>query len=356
MSGTKKAFRPIIDALRIIAGILRNFFARFDITLTWRGLAVIGAFCLIIFSFCVIALELLPSSFFAKTTFVATLEAQNLSLRVGETNAVISGVSGTRISLHDLAEEPFDATGQSNDLTQLLETENNKPSSQIIYAKTSNATHLELDSFFIPAGQAMELSTSGKNKFISLQLIEEDSNKQSNATIVWKGQVTSGVNSTPTVQQIGSKRWSAIAPLVQIDGPHIDGLIYSPIDVVGISTDRLRLYGSKQIATSSLLSGDIQFYFGSYPNEPVALRPGEFTKFTNLNAQLANLTLTENGVQFVLVGEASSVKVGFLENLREIHPSLLDGLRSVQSLIIIISSIFALLLAGLSAVSLGKQD
>ena len=66
--------------------------------------------------------------------------------------------------------------------------------------------------------------------------------------------------------------------------------------------------------------------------------------------------MTENGLRFVLIGDAESIQVGFLNNTRNIQPSLLDFLRSIDSLGIIISSLFAFFLAALGALRMGKKD
>ena len=227
---------------------------------------------------------------------------------------------------------------------------------QKTFAITSDSDHLELDSFLVPAGRILELSSTGAERFLSLQVAGDETADPSEVVVAWNGGIEQD-NGTPSeTTQLGSENWSGTVPIIEIDTPNIDGLIYNPIEVAGLSTDRLRLHGASQIATSSLIEGDIQFYFGSRPSDPVFLRTGEFIQFSGVAAQLTNLTLTPRGMQFVLVGEAQSIRVGFLANLRDINPSLLDGLLSIQSLVMIVSSIFALLLAGLSAIGLRRSN
>lgn len=336
--------------------LFRKSFRRFKFALTWRVYALIVFAALSIFSISVIALELLPSHWLVRTTFVATLETQNLTFRNGKQSSSISGVSGASITLRETSAY---FTGQllgDSDLNQLLDAQGAKESSSKTFSKALQDSHLEVDNFLIPALRAVEISSSGRNRFISLQIVDEEQSAVSETTVVWNGSITS--NSAALSQGIGSDRWEARAPLIEIETPEIAGLIYSPVPVTALSTERLRLSGSNQIATSSLLQGEIQFYlnfpFGSYPTEPVTLRSGEFTQFNALDAQLTNLELTETGIRFLLVGKADVIKVGFLNNRRNITPSMLDGLRSIESLAIIASSIFALLLALLSATSLGR--
>ncbi|MEW4459331.1 hypothetical protein AB1K42_14660 [Roseibium algicola] len=318
--------------------------------------ALIVFVALSLFSISVIALELLPSHWLVRTTFVATLETQNLTFRNGQQSSSISGISGTSIALREASEYSTDQSLDASDLTQMLDTQGDQKSNSKTFSRASQDSHLELDSFLIPARRAVELSSSGRNKFVSLQIVDEERGAASQTTVVWNGSVTS--NSAPISERIGSDRWEAHAPLIEIETPEIAGVIYSPVPVTALSTERLRLSGSNQIATSSLLQGEIQFYldfpFGSYPTEPVILRNGEFTQFDGLDAQLTNLELTETGLRFLLVGKADGIRAGFLNNRRNITPSMLDGLRSIESLVIIASSVFALLLALLSAISLGR--
>lgn len=321
--------------------------------LSGRGYVLIVISSLSVFSASVVVLELLPSHWLVNTTFVATLETQSLTFRTGALNADISGISGSRISLHAKDSASSQTSQGLYDLTR-LEKEDSDASSSKVFSKQTESTHLELDSFLIPSGSAVEILTFGTDKYVSLQIIEEDRNAVSEVAIVWNGIITSEPQAAHSAPGAGSERWQASAPLIEIENPHVEGLIYSPVTVHALSTERLRLSGSDQIATSSLLQGEIQFYVGNYPSNSIALRTGEFTQFSGLNAQLANFELTENGIRFILVGKADSVQIGFLKNRREIIPSLLDGIRSIDSLVIILSSLFALLLAGLSALSLGR--
>ncbi|SNZ07456.1 hypothetical protein [Cohaesibacter gelatinilyticus] len=348
-------FRSGVITLRLF---LRRSYRRFKIALTWRVYAVIIFVSLSLFCASVIALELLPSHWLINTTFVATLETQNLTFRNGKQNSSISGISGSSIALREINAYSPDQALEVGDLTQLTDVQGTESPRSKVFSKASEDSHLELDSFLIPAELAMEISTSGQNKYISLQIVGDDQSVASETTIVWYGDIT--LDSVPISKDIGSDRWKAISPLIEIQKPEIDGLIYSPIPVTALSTERLRLSGSNQIATSSLLEGEIQFYlnfpFGSYPTEPTTLRSGEFTQFNDLEAQITNLELTETGIRFLLVGKANAVKTGFLNNRRNITPSMLDGFRSIESLVIIMSSLFALLLAVLSAISLGRES
>lgn len=347
-----------MHAIRTIAAKTRRIFARFGIELTWRSLVAVGVVCLLLFSVGVVLLEL-SSSRLAKsilpTTFVATLETQNLSFRTNSRSAQIPGISGTQISVRDQVGQSVGDNAASLDLSTLLETESTSSPTENTYVAAGPDAYLELDRFLVPAGRAVEISAYGNDKSLSLTLIEENDKAPGEVTIVWKGNILAGDSAGAAEGHLGSKRWSSEAPLVDIEGARIDRQIRVPISVSGVSTERLQLHGYDQIATSSLLSGDIQFYFGHYPSNKVELRPGEFSKFSILDAQMTNLTLTDNGLKFVLVGEAHSVKVGFFENLREIRPSLLDGLRSVESLNIIVSAIFGIFLAGLGIISLDRR-
>lgn len=317
-------------------------------TLTWR------TYALVLFSAAVIALELLPSHTLLKTTFVATLETQNLAFRTGQQNSIISGISGSRIILRERAVNSDTLSLEISDLTQLSDTEVSQKTASRTFSKISENSHLELDSFLLPAQRAIEISTSGRKKFISMQVIDDGQSVPSETIIVWNGNVR--LDSDKMSTNIGDDRWEALSPLIEIETPEIEGLIYDPLLVTALSTERLRLSGTKQIATSSLLQGEIQFYVWNYPSNLSRLQAGEFTQFSDLDAQLTNLELTENGLKFVLVGQAEVIKTGFLNNRRDITPSLLDGLRSIESLVIIISSLFAILLAVISAISLGRDN
>ena len=343
--------RNFIIWLRVL---FRKLFRKLNFTLTWRHTALLAVFTILSFSASVIVLELLPSRWPLKPTFVATLETQNLTLRNGQHNSNIAGISGSQISLRDVHSHSSESSVLSNDLTQLSQPKGNDESVARVFTKASEGAYLELDSFLIPARQAVELSSSGQKNFMSLQIVEDEDNIRSEVSLVWNGEISDGTS--PISARVGSERWEANVPLVEIENAEIDGLIYSPITVTALSTERLRLSGSDQIATSSLLSGEIQIYVGSYPRDSISLSAGEFTKFTDLDAQLTNLELTDSGLKFVLVGEASAINVGFLNNLRDITPSLLDGLMSIPSLQIILSAFFTLIAAGVSAINLSQKE
>lgn len=309
----------------------------------------------IVFSASIFVLEITPSRQFLPTTFIATIEAQSVSVRVGNRGAIIEGISGTRISGHDQS-TPAIAAGEIADLTNLGSALEDTKSNSFSYSSASSETHLELDELVIPPGRAVEFASSGDGRFLSIQSIHEDGTAPFEVILVWKGPIGSVGADVAGDPLLGSQRWVNQNPLIEFESAEIDGLIYTPIAVTGLSLERLRASGRDQITTSSVLAGEVQFDVLGYRGESTMLRPGEFFRFSGLAAQLTNLALTENGLRFVLIGSAESIEVGFLSKLRNIQPSLLDFLRSIDSLGIIISSLFAFFLAALGALRMGKKD
>lgn len=340
------------------AGLRAAIRSRLWHVVSWLNLRKITFFALmavVVFSAGIFVLELTPSRQLLNTTFIASIETQNVSMRVGLGSATIAGISGTSISGHDQSIQAI-GTEEITDLTQLGSTPKETNSNSFSYSSASSETHLELDELVIPPNRAIEFASSGIRRFLSVQAIIEDGTTPFEVIVVWKGPIVSEAADATTGALLGSERWLNQSPLIEFEGVEIDGLVYSPIAVTGLSLETLRASGRDQITASSVLSGEVQFDILGYRSKSTTLRPGEFFRFSGLSAQLTNLTLTENGLRFVLIGNAESIKLGFLNNLRNIHPSLLDFLRSIDSLGIVVSSLFAFFLAAIGALSLGKTD
>lgn len=321
-----------------------------------RGYGIITLFSISAFSVGVFALDKLSSHYLFSTTFVATLETQTISARIGPAKAVIPGVSGSRISLSDTSVDPSTDDPAIKDLTNLLGEDTVVGEGSLIFSAESETTHLELDNLVVPPGRAVEISTIGRDKYFLLQLIGGEPGAKVSATVVWNGDITIRPDGDPMAKNVGARQWSALVPSVEIENPVLLEPIYSPIRVKSLSTARLRLAGDDQVATSALLGGDIQFYFGNQPGERIVLKPGEFATFSELDALVTNFVFTESGMKFVLVGKAAAVKTGYLTNLRDVAPSVFDGIRSIPSIALILSALFTFLLAGFSATSTNKNE
>ena len=329
-------------------GVLRD-------RLGWRAYMLFVLLLMVAFSALIIALELIPSHRVVDTTFVATLETQDLSLRLGSSSLVISDIASDGIELGERGVLQGDETLMPFDLTQLPAEEVAADNGSRTFRKLSEAAHLELDTLLIPAGGVVEISTSGQGSSLELQVIDAGGTP-SEATIVWSGEVEGSAPGPGFGDRVGSERWSAAAPFIQLAAPRTDGPISVPLSVVGLSTERIVLRGADPVATSALIAGELQFYFRSQPSQPIALRNGEFTRFSGLDAQITNLELSDRGLRFVLVGHADAIHIGYQSNLRDVTPSLLEGFLSSRSLVIIVTSGFTFLLALLSAVGLRRES
>ena len=351
----------ILGVIIIVRGLWRSGSKKVKnsfTVVTWRHYVIFGLFSLILFSASVILLELAPSHWLINTSFVATIEARSIKARVGNHLATLSGIEGSHMSLHDRKEEAF---GNAIDLTQIdrespTKIDNGLESdTSFDISSSSTSTHLELDSLSIPAGQVLEMSVGQSRDHLFLGVLN-DSNDEVSTTLVWNGAIQSNLKNDITTKSINAYRWVASEPVIEIDDPVFNDLSSNPIQIVGLSSELLANSGLGQIPVSTVLSGELQFYFGRYPAEPITLRRAELAKFGGLNALLMSTELTNSGIKIILVGTANSVRVGYQNKLRSVTPSLLDGLLSIRSLTVIFPALFALLLAFLSAVSLTREE
>jgi hypothetical protein len=323
--------------------------------LGWRAFVFVALSIMLAFSALIIALELTPSHWLFDTTFVATLETQNLNLRLGTSNFVISDIAADRIEMIDRRVLQEDAPPPLLDLTQFLGADLEAGERERVYRRFSETAYLELDALLIPAGRVVELSTSGQGSTLNVQVPEGNAGL-SEVSVVWSGDVQTEVSRFGADDGIENERWFAHSPSIQLMAPQIDGPISVPVTVVGLGTERMQLSGADPITTSALIEGELQFYFRNQPSQPIPLRTGQFLRFTALDAQISNLELSDRGIRLVLVGRADSIHTGYQSNLRDVTPTLLEGFQSSRSLVIIVTSGFTFLLAFLSALGLRREN
>jgi hypothetical protein len=324
---------------------------------SWRWHLALFSLFLSAFSAGVIVLELLPSRTLFKTTFVATLETQAVTVRIGQNGAVIPGIAGSRISILG-ADTSSDANQhQQIDLMQFQEPQPDGMNGPIQFSTRSDNAYLEIDKLVIPSGQLLELVAAGTGKHFSLIVSGGGSNPaEAGATIVWNGSVAMEPAGEGQMPIVGLRQWRGKLPTIEIDTAEFSSPIYSPSWVSSFTSTRIKPLRNDLIPASTLLRGEVQFFFGRDPGERIALGAGEFLEFSDLEGLLTNLNLTESGLGMVLVGEADAVSTGYLANLRNVTPSALAGIRAKPSLMLMLSAFFTLSLALVSSISLARND
>lgn len=317
------------------------------------GWHVIGLFIILLCG-AVIVLELLPSRSFVKTTFIATIDTQEMRLRLDDRQAALVGISGRRIFARELLPAESETETGIFDLTDPSAVALASASSDLELVAEGRDSHLELDRLWIPPHAAVKLTSSGEGTALVVEFIEPGDADQIEARLVWRGSV--GSSSGGEMEgEVGSRIWRANKPSINVDEAKISGLIPTPIHISAIALDRVLSVDEYQTPVSAILGGDLQFDIGGYPGKPLPIREGEFLSFVKVDAQAINLDLSGNGIRFLLIGEADAVTLGFLSNHRDVQPSMLDAILARQSLTIIASALFAMLLALMGGKNFGGR-
>lgn len=329
---------------------LRDAALRARRRLGWHVLALI----VVLLCVTLIVLELVPARTLVRTTFTAAIETQEVRLRLGERQATLTGISGSRILAREL--DPAD-DGAEAGLFDLSD-----PSSQALSSAdgdlelTAEAadSYLELDRLWLPPRAAVKITSGGRDSTLGIAFMEPRDGGRIDARLVWRGAIGSSAKDDGA-SSVGSRIWQASKPSLAIDGARISGLIPTPIPLSAVAFDRVVSGDEYQSPASAVIRGDLQFDIAGFPGRPLSIREGETLSFEGLDAQMLNLSLSDRGLRFLLIGSADSVSLGFLANHRDVQPSMLDAILARESLTILASALFAMLLALMGAINFGGR-
>lgn len=329
---------------------LRNAASQVRRRLGWHVLALI----VVLLCVTLIVLELVPARTFVRTTFTAMIETQEVRLRLGERQATLTGISGSRILARELDTADDGAEAALFDLSD--------PSSQAVSSADGDlelsagapGSYLELDRLWLPPRAAVKVVSGGRDSTLSIEFIEPGDSDRIDARLVWRGGIGSPMEDD-VATSVGSRIWQAGKPSLTIDGARISGLIPTPVPLSAVAFDRVVSGDQYQNPASAVIGGDLQFDIAGFPGRPLSIREGETLSFGGLDAQMLNLSLSDRGLRFLLIGSADSVSLGFLTNHRDVQPSMLDAILARESLTILASALFAMLLALMGAINFGGR-
>lgn len=317
--------------------------------LGWHVLALI----VVVLCVTLIVLELIPARTFVRTTFTATIYTQEMRLRLGERQATLTGVSGSRI----LARELDPAGGKADtgvfDLTD-RSSQSLSAASDLELIADAPGSYLELDRLWLPPRAAVKISGSGEDSALAIEFIEPGDAGKVDARFVWRGGVRTS-DGNDMASGVGARIWEASQPSLTIDKARINGLIPTPAVLSAVAFDRVVSGDGYQSPASAIIGGELQFDIAGFPGRPLTIREGEMLSFGALDAQMLNLSLSDRGLRFLLIGSADTVSLGFLANDRDVQPSMLDAILARQSLTILGSALFAMLLGVMSAINFGVR-
>lgn len=327
-----------------ISKLLKLVLKKMGIRTRFRSMVFIFALLALLVSGLVITFELISSKFLFTTTFTASLETQKLSIRVGTLNAIISDISGRKISLHQL-DNAINSSDDDSLFDFTLET-------------TTENGYIELDVLLVPSGRAFDLTSNGKGQELVIEVDEELGKKPLETRIVWSdlSEEDLALDNHQSLRQLGANTWSINAIKLRVEGAQMAKPQSNPIHLKNVLFENNFVNSNGPISTSAIISGHMEFYVAGNSIASFDLREGEFLRFADMNAQLTNMRLTERGVAFIIVGEADAVELGFLNSLRDVHPRLLSAILANQSINIIGSAVFGLLLAMLGIVGISESE
>jgi len=300
-------------------------------------------------------MEAVPARYFVNTSFVATIVTQQVRFRLDGRSASLRGISASRILARELHNDPEAVTIPTFDLGDLVEESSLTMPSDLELTINDSDASLELDRLWFPENAAVKITSNGEKATMEIEFIEPSDTGKVESRLVWRGDVTLS-DGTQSATGIGSRIWRAEKPSLTIDKAQINGLIPTPIRVSAIEFDRVVSGDQYQSHASAILAGDIQFDIGGYPGRQMAIREGEMLSLRGLDAQIVNFSLAEKGLRFLLIGTADVANLGFSDRRRNIQPSLFDAIRAWESLTIIISALFTLLLALIGAFMSNSPD
>lgn len=341
--------------------LFKKFLEKLGIKTTIRMLFFIFTLFALLVSGVVVALDKIGSNHFFTTTFTATIETQKLSIRVGNVNAVVSGISGKKISLQPLNKTPSGTDGEPDDFTfDLMATDeiSEEINDNFVIQTNTDTAYIELDEMLVPAGRAVDIVTGGKNQTLVIEIDAAFGEKPLETRLVWNGlsEEDLTLHKNALLRPLGAKTWSSSGIKLRVERANISKLLSAPISLKNVKFENNFVDSNGSTSISAIIGGRVEFYIGGRSILRNELREGEFVRFTNLNAQLTNIRLTERGVAFVIVGETDMVQLGFLNSLRDVWPSLLNGVLASQSINIIGSAIFGISLAFLGIISMSQSD
>ncbi|WP_146198953.1 hypothetical protein [Falsochrobactrum shanghaiense] len=311
------------------------------------------AFAVILLCAALIVLELVPSRTFVRTTFTATIETQEVRFRLGEQQAALTGISGNRILARELVPSPGEAEVVPFDLGDPSEPTHSSANGDLELLAQATDAYLEIDRLWLPPHTAVKIASGGEGSTLALEFIETGADDPIDVRFVWRGAIASSQDAAPTL--VGSRIWQADKPSLTIDEARIRGLVPVPIHITNIAFDRVLSGDEYQSPVSAVISGELQFDIAGFPGRPHTIREGETLSFDGLKAQMLNLSQSDKGFRFLLIGSADAVSLGFLTNHRDVQPSMLNAILARESLTILASALFAMLLALMGAINFGGK-
>ena len=278
----------------------------------------------------IVFLENTPSTY---SHFLATIEAKTIRFRTGGQITILEGIGGSAITLRDLS----DNSVVSFDLKQ-----KSKQESKPLMRKTLNSnSYVEVDAAVVPENSVVDLVR--RTDVSGLEIEIDGEALPLSVRIVWSGAVQD--ENGLSQKNLTGVEWSGRRTLVMIEDAQVDALMPVPTSITSIDFSQTKYVNSKPITINTLTSGKISFDTFQYPTKEISIRETEWLEFDGVSARIMKLDLTKNGFRVVLMGVAKKIQAGFLQNRRDIRPSLLSALAARPEVSLLTSLIIGFIFA-----------